>query len=102
MTCPKCKDDRARRTERVGTADNLANRFFFKPYSCHACQHRFYALRQDVGVTAWRKQMAENISTASFGKNHKRNTRELFIYGFAALAIVAMIYYLIQQRLPAS
>jgi len=102
MICPKCKEDRARRTERASTADHIANRFFFKPYSCHACQHRFYALREHMGVTAWRKQMAESISTASFGKNYKRNTRELLIYGFAALAIVAMIYYLIQQRLPAS
>jgi hypothetical protein len=98
MICPKCKEDRARRTERVNAVDHIANRFFFKPYSCHSCQHRFYALRQDVGMSAMRAELTQRFAGARLRKNHKRNKREFLIYVFAALAIIAMIYYLAQQR----
>jgi hypothetical protein len=78
--------------------DHAANWFFFKPYSCHACRHRFYALREDMGSAALRAEVGDRLSNVRFGKNWRRNKREMVIYLFAGLMLAAMIYYLAQQR----
>jgi len=98
MVCPKCKQDRARRSERISKVDHAVNLLHFKPYSCHSCRHRFYALREDMGITAVRAEIGDRLSNVRFGKNWRRNKREIVIYTFAALMIAAMIYYLAQQR----
>jgi hypothetical protein len=99
MICPRCKENTAHRAERVGFIDNTANRFLFKPYSCGECRHRFYALRRDITGAALRADVSRWFAGYNLGRKGKRNRRELVIYALAAVAIVAVIYYISQQRL---
>jgi hypothetical protein len=98
MTCPKCKGDRAHRTERVGAVDNAASWFLLKPYSCRGCSHRFYGRRKDLNIAAVRMELTEHLAKVKSNRKWRRNQRELLIYGFAALALGALIYFLSQQR----
>jgi type II secretory ATPase GspE/PulE/Tfp pilus assembly ATPase PilB-like protein len=98
MICPRCKEDRAHRTERMGAVDNAANWIFLKPYSCRGCRHRFYARRPDFNLLALRMEMGERIAKANTNRKWKRKKREMLIYGCAGLVVVAMIYMLAQQR----
>jgi hypothetical protein len=74
------------------------NRFMLKPYSCSDCRHRFYALRRDITWAAVREESGRYLASFGIGRQGRRNRRELLIYLFAALLIVAMIYYVAQQR----
>ena len=98
MVCRKCKQNRAHRVERVGAIDNTANRFFLKPYSCDACRHRFYVMRQDVSVVAIRMEVGERLANVWSRKKGRRTRREMYIYVLAGVVIAAMIYFLAQQR----
>jgi len=98
MICPKCKQDRARRTERVGGLDNALNRLYIKPYSCHACRHRFHALREDFSLVALRMQAKDRLAGWRFQTNRRRRERELVIFALAAVALIAAIYFLTQLR----
>jgi hypothetical protein len=98
MVCPKCKENTAHRVAREGFYDQTANLFFFKPYSCTACSHRFRVLRLDLGVAALRAAMEERRMRFRSRKNWKRIRRDLMFYGFGALAMAAVIYYITRQR----
>jgi hypothetical protein len=99
MNCPKCKQNRARRAERVDMVDNALNWVFFKPWLCHGCQYRFYAIREDLGLKVLRLRIAGRLPGAGFRKNRKRNRREMYIYGLAAALVAVLIYALMQQRI---
>lgn len=90
--------DRARRTERVSGLDHALNGMFFKPWSCQACKHRFYALREDMGAKILWLRIADWFSGSGFRANKKRDRRELFIYLLAGAVLAVLIYSLMQQR----
>jgi len=78
--------------------DRAANWFFLKPYSCRGCRHRFYGRRKDLSIAAMRTELTERFAKANSDRRWRRRKRELLIYGFASLAVIAMIYFLAQQR----
>jgi hypothetical protein len=102
MICPKCKEDSAHRSERVSFADHAVNRFFFKPYSCGACRHRFYALRRDITWNNLREEFRGRLDRVRdrfrSGRQRRRYRRELLFYTIASLAVVAIMFYIAQQR----
>jgi transcriptional regulator NrdR family protein len=93
MICPKCKKDNAHRAERRGFLDNAANRFYYKPYSCTACSHRFYSFRPPYTFYGLRMEAKERIADQFSRKNRKRLLRGLYAYA-AALAFIAVMLYM--------
>jgi hypothetical protein len=98
MLCSKCKKDRARRVERTRRLDHAANRFFLKPYSCEACNYRFYALSRSVSVAAVRANLREGFSKTSPRKKFHGNDRERFFFLLTAVAIGVIILWLFRAR----
>jgi hypothetical protein len=82
----------------MGAIDNAVNRFYFKPYCCDACLHRFYVLRRDVSLAAMRMEIGEWISRFGSRKPGRRTRREIFIYIVAALVVAETISYFSRQR----
>lgn len=99
MICPKCKENAAHRAERVGFLDHALNRFYFKPYACDGCRHRFYALRRDIN---W-QVVKEEVSREWLEYRRKKQRRGRMnwgwvVYCLAGLATFGLIYLLMQQR----
>jgi hypothetical protein len=97
MTCPKCKKDRAHRSERKGTLDNALNRIFLKPYVCSDCAVRFHAFPSGVHGPTVRMELEQRIQQLTQRKGWKRRSRELFFYVLAALLsaglVLAVLYF---------
>jgi hypothetical protein len=98
MICPKCKENAAHRAERVGFVDHAVNRFYFKPYACGGCSHRFYALRRDLNWPALREELRRQWDESRRKKQRRGRGLEWAIYLLVGLAVFGVIYLLMQQR----
>jgi len=79
--------------------DRLYRLFEMIPYRCHGCKRRFYAYR--AGETSDRMRTREERKIMHLRRQikWKRSRRELAAFGVASVILVAVIYYLIQQRI---
>jgi hypothetical protein len=98
MICPKCKENRAHRSHRAGLKDRLFYVFSQIPYRCHACNTRFYAYRAGEKSARLRTREEMKIMQLRRRLRWKRSKRELAAYGIAALLLLFIIYYTLQQR----
>jgi hypothetical protein len=98
VICPKCKQNRAHRSHRAGLKDRLFLLFDQIPYRCHACNTRFYAYRAGEESEKLRTREEMKIMTLRRNLRWKRSKRTLTAYGFAALMLIIIIYYALQQR----
>lgn len=99
MICPKCKQNRAHRSHRSSLKDRIFLLFDQIPYRCHACNTRFYAYRGGEESEKLRTREEMKIMQLRRSLRWKRSKRELTVYGFAALVLVIIIYYTLQQRM---
>ncbi len=99
MICPKCKENRAHRSHRTGLKDWFARFFDEIPYRCHACDTRFYAYRGGENSEKLRTPEEMKIMQLRRTLRWKRSRRELTVYGIAALVMIFIIYYALQQRI---
>ena len=98
MTCPKCKENRAHRSHRAGFKDRIFHLFHQIPYRCHACDTRFYAYRAGERSEKLRTREEMKIMQMRRRLRWRRSKRELAAYGIAALLLLFVIYYTLQQR----
>ncbi len=70
----------------------------YKPYRCKDCQHRFYAYREGENSTKLRTAEERRIMKLRRQIKWRRTKAELLLYSVGSLAVIALIYYLIQQR----
>jgi hypothetical protein len=92
MICPKCKENSARRAERKGFFDKVANQFMLKPYVCAACRYRFHALSgKAAGPGVWQAIM-ERVSRLFSRNQGERARRELTMYILAGVVISVLVY----------
>jgi hypothetical protein len=97
MICPKCGKNRAHRSHRA-LKDWVLSWFSLKPYRCHDCQHRFYAFRGGEKSQKLRTGEERRIMAIRRGMRWKRSRQELILYGISSLVFLAILYYIIQQR----
>lgn len=98
MICPKCKENKAHRSRRSGFMDWAASLTLRMPYRCHACQARTYI--SNYGADMTRVRTAEERRVIQLRRNLKvqKIKRELVAYGIGLLTMLALLYYLFQQR----
>jgi hypothetical protein len=101
MTCPKCGQNRAHRSHRAAW-DWFLSLFSYKPYRCRECQHRFYAWRGGENSTKLRTPEERRIMKLRRGIKWKRKRSEALLYAVSSLIFLAILYYIIQQRIPVS
>jgi hypothetical protein len=97
MLCPKCGKNRAHRSHR-SVKDWALSWFSFKPYRCHDCHHRFYAWRSGEKSRTLRTPEERRIISLRRKIRWRRSRQELILYGISSLVFLALLYYIIQQR----
>jgi hypothetical protein len=98
MICPKCRKNSAHRSHR-SAKDWLVSWLSLKPYRCRDCQHRFYAYRGGETSSKLRTPEERRIMRLRRSIKWKRSRQELILYGISSLVFLAILYYIIQQRI---
>jgi hypothetical protein len=98
MTCPKCGKNRAHRSHR-SLLDRAVSWMALKPYRCRECQHRFFAYRAGEKSSKLRTPEERRIMKLRRGIRWKRTRAELILYGIGSLIFLAILLYIIQQRI---
>ena len=97
MICPKCGKDRAHRSHRTffeWALTLLAK----KPYRCRDCHHRFYAFKSGVTSAKLRTPEERRVIKLRRKIQWKRTRGELILYAISSLIFLAILYYIVQQR----
>jgi len=97
VTCPKCGKDRAHRSHR-SVLDWALTLLALKPYRCHDCHHRFYAFKGGLGSTKLRTPEERRVQKLRRRIRWKRTRGELILYAISSLIFLAILYYIVQQR----
>lgn len=97
MTCPKCGKNRAHRSHR-SLRDWAVSWLSLRPYRCRDCDHRFYAYRAGVDSPTLRTAEERRIMKLRRSIRWKRTRAELILFGISSLIFLALLYYIIQQR----
>jgi len=71
----------------------------FKPYRCKDCQHRFYAHRSGENSPKLRSTEERRILRLRRQIKWKKTKAALVLYSLSSLIFLALLYYLIQQRI---
>ena len=100
MICPKCKENRAHRSRRSGFQDWAASLAFRIPYRCRACKERSYINPRGAGGLKLRTPEERRVIKMRRGLQTKKLKRELIAYGLGSLILLAILYYVFQQRIP--
>ena len=74
--------------------------FAFKPYRCGQCHHRFYVYKEGVESDKLRTLEERRVIKLRRSIKWKRTRGELLLYAIGSLIFIAILYYLIQQRVP--
>jgi hypothetical protein len=98
MTCPKCGQHRAHRSHR-SWRDWAISWLSLKPYRCKDCHHRFYAYKSGEQSNKLRTPEERRIMKLRRSIQWKRTRAELLLYGISSLIFVAILYYIVQQRI---
>jgi hypothetical protein len=69
-----------------------------KPYRCKDCHHRFYAYKSGEKSEKLRTHEERRLLKQRRGIRWKRTRAELLLYGISSLIFLAILYYIIQQR----
>ena len=69
-----------------------------KPYRCRNCEHRFYAYKGGAKSSKLRTTEERRIMKLRRSIKWKRRRAELLLYGVSSLIFLAILYYIIQQR----
>lgn len=69
-----------------------------KPYRCKECRHRFYAYRDGVESSKLRTVEERRIMKLRRGIRWRRTRGELLLYAVGLVLFLALLYYLVQQR----
>lgn len=101
MTCPKCGKDRAHRSHR-SVLDWGLTLFLLKPYRCRDCHHRFYAFKSGAMSTKLRTPEERRVVKLRRRIQWKRTRGELILYAISSLIFLAILYYMVQQRIGGS
>ena len=99
MICPGCSEDKAHRSHRGGFKDYVMAWMNRRPYRCHKCNSRFYAFRDGEQSPKLRSAEERKIMELRRKIRWRTSKKELTLYLFAGVALAAMIFYLIQQRI---
>src|SRR6266853_6492564 len=97
MTCPKCGKNSAHRSHR-DLRDWAVSWLAIKPYRCRDCRHRFYAFRAGEQSSKLRTPEEMRIMKLRGNIRRRRSRSEWILYGIGSLIFLAILYYLIQQR----
>jgi len=100
MICPKCNENRAHRSRRSGFKDWAASLAFLVPYRCRACKARSYINPYGTGGLKFRSPEERRVIKLRRGLKVKKLKRELIAYGIGSLILLAILYYVFQQRIP--
>jgi hypothetical protein len=98
MTCAKCGQNQAHRSHR-SWSDRLFSLIGFKPYRCRDCHHRFYAYREGIKSARLRSSEERRIMKLRRSIRWKRTRGELVLYAVSSLLFLAILYFIIQQRI---
>jgi hypothetical protein len=97
MMCPKCGLDRAHRSHR-SFLDWGLSLIALKPYRCRDCHHRFYAYKSGSMSAKMRTPEERRVLKLRRRIRWKRTRGELVLYAISSLIFLAVLYYLLQQR----
>ena len=98
MICPKCGKNSAHRSHR-SFRDWAVSWLSLKPYRCRDCRHRFLAYQAGVESSKLRTTEERRIMKLRRGIRWKRTRAELILYGIGSLIFLAILLYIIQQRI---
>jgi hypothetical protein len=96
MVCPKCNNDSAHRSHRVGLREQISSLVGYHPYRCRQCKHRFLSLRDSATAPAssGNQSTEREIRATQSGFRWKRKKRDIMLYGSALILFVVLLYFL--------
>jgi hypothetical protein len=80
----------------------LYKRFQMIPYRCKACKARFYAYRGGEQSSTMRTGEERKIMELRRRLRWKRTKKELAVYAVGTALMMAVLYWLLQQTVPAT
>ena len=98
MICPKCNENSAHRSHRT-VLDWTISWLALKPYRCKSCAHRFYVYKSGVLSSKLRTPEERKIIQLRRSIKWRRTRVELLLYGISLLIFLAILVYLVQQRI---
>ena len=102
VICPQCNEPQAHRSHRGGFADWALGLMKRTPYRCRACKSRFYVYRHGESSTKLRTSEEQRIMKIRRKYKWKQSKRRLLAYGFCMIVLIAILFMLLQQRIPPS
>jgi hypothetical protein len=99
MICPKCKENKAHRSRRSGFKDLLASLALRIPYRCRACETRWYVFPYGQNLLSLRTPEERRVIKLRRTLRLQKMKRQLVGYGVSSLILIALLYYLFQQRM---
>jgi len=72
------------------------------PYRCRACNSRFYVYRHGEASSKLRTSEEQRIMKIRRKYKWKQSKRRIIAYGFCAVVLIAILFELLQQRVPPS
>jgi hypothetical protein len=101
MNCPRCNEPKAHRSHRIGLMDWVMGFFSRNPYRCKSCKQRFYVYRH--GETSSRLRTPEEQKILRIRRKYKwkQSKRYFLVYALVSVVLVAILYYMMQQRIGA-
>jgi hypothetical protein len=69
-----------------------------KPYRCRDCHHRYYAFKSGVFSPKLRTPEERRIIKLRRKIRWKRTRGELILYAISSLIFLAILYFMVQQR----
>jgi hypothetical protein len=101
MICPSCQEPQAHRSHRAGIGDWLNGLVKRTPYRCRACKKRFYVYRHGEASSKLRTPEEQRILKIRRKYKWRKSKRQLIAYAFFSVLLAAILYVLMQQRVPA-
>lgn len=71
----------------------------FMPYRCKDCQHRFFAWRGGESSPRLRTPEERRIMKLRRSIRWRRLRAEIILYGLSSLIFLALLYYILIQRI---
>jgi hypothetical protein len=88
------------RSHRSGIIETVRSWFGVYPYRCHECRHRYYRTGRSRREHHLKAELKPDNRPETRKRTRRRVMREAVLYGFALVAFLTVLYYIMREPAP--